>query len=330
MKTFAAALFAAVASAKLLDAETDFMAYISKYGKHYEDVEEFNLRFERFQAMEEEIRHLKLTQKSSKHGHNHLSDWTIAEKQSLLGLKNMSQPVKDNKKFGAKVGNQTLPTSVDWRTVTPAVVNPVKDQGQCGSCWSFASTAVMESAHAIFHGVLYSLSEQNLVSCSFLQGNLGCNGGWYYYAWNYAVKHPIETEADYPYTSGTTTKSGSCMYNSALGVVSSISQTDVLTDTTSIMTAIVQQPQAVAIEADTAYFQTYTSGILTCATCCGSTIDHAVTAVGYGNDPTYGGYYIVRNSWSASWGDQGYVNIGMADSPGICGINQYVAFTTTN
>lgn len=96
------------------------------------------------------------------------------------------------------------------------------------------------------------------------------------------------------------------------------------------MAAIAQQPQAVAIEADTAYFQTYTSGVLTNAAACGTTIDHAVTAVGYGNDPTYGGYYIVRNSWSASWGNQGYVNIGMANAPGICGINQNVAFTTTN
>jgi len=89
-------------------------------------------------------------------------------------------------------------------------------------------------------------------------------------------------------------------------------------------------PQAVAIEADTAYFQTYTSGILTCATCCGTTIDHAVTAIGYGMDATYGGYYIVRNSWSASWGNQGYVNIGMAANPGICGINQYVAYPSVN
>jgi C1A family cysteine protease len=179
----------------------------------------------------------------------------------------------------------------------------------------------MESAHYILTNNLVSLSEQNLVSCSFLQGNLGCNGGWYYNAWKYANKKALESEADYPYTSGTTMVSGSCMYNAALGIVNAIATTDVATDTTSIMTAIAQQPNAVAIEADTVYFQSYTSGVLTCASCCGSTIDHAVTAVGYGNDPTYGGYYIVRNSWGTSWGNQGYVNIGMADAPGICGIN---------
>ena len=127
MKTFAAALFAAVSSAKLLDGENAFMSYIAKFGKEYKDLDEYNIRYERFQAIEEDIRHLRLTQKSSKHGHNYLSDWTLAEKDSLLGLKNMPPPVKKNKTFGAKVGNQSLPASVNWVTVTPAVVNPVKD-----------------------------------------------------------------------------------------------------------------------------------------------------------------------------------------------------------
>ena len=186
-----------------------------------------------------------------------MSDLTHEEKTAMMGLKNMGAPRKSAKNVFTAPKNLTLPTSVNWVTVTPAVVNPVKDQGQCGSCWSFASTAVMESSHAITTGTLLSLSEQNLVSCSFLQGNLGCNGGWYYYAWNYAANKPLMTEADYPYTSGTTTKSGSCTYDRTKGVVSSLQQTDVATDTNSIMAAIVQQPQAVAIEADTAYFQTY-------------------------------------------------------------------------
>lgn len=105
MKAFAAALLAAVSSAKLLDGQTAFMSYIAEFGKNYKDLDEFNIRFERFEAMEEEIRHLRLTQKSSKHGHNFLSDWTLAEKDMLLGLKNMPLPTKSNKTFGAKKGN---------------------------------------------------------------------------------------------------------------------------------------------------------------------------------------------------------------------------------
>lgn len=213
MRTFAAAVLAAVSSAKLLAVETDFMEFIAKHGKSYTDMEEYTLRHERFMAIDEQIRKFNLYEKSSRHGHNFMSDFTQAEKDKMLGLKNMGAPRKTGSNVFQAPKNLTIPTSVDWRSVTPAVVNPVKDQGQCGSCWSFASTAVMESAHAIFKGTLYSLSEQNLVSCSFLQGNLGCNGGWYYYAWNYAVTHPLMTEAAYPYTSGTTTKAGSCVYD---------------------------------------------------------------------------------------------------------------------
>ncbi len=267
---------------------------------------------------------------TSTHGHNYLSDWTAEEKTRLLGLKNVARNEEDRSTevFTAPEG-LTLPTSVDWVTVTPAVVNPVKDQGQCGSCWAFSAVAAMESDYAIRTGTLYSLSEQNFVSCSFLQGNLGCNGGMYGRAWNYAKKNPIQSEATYPYTSGTTTKSGSCVYDRTKGIVGVASFTTVGTDNNSIMAAIAQQPCSVALEADTAYFQTYTSGVLTNATACGTTMDHAVEAVGYGVDPTAGAYYLVRNSWSASWGDQGYLKIGQAPAPGIRGINQDVMWVTT-
>lgn len=106
-----------------------------------------------------------------------------------------------------------------------------------------------------------------------------------------------------------------------------LTQTDVATDTNSIIAAAYQQVLSVAIEADQSVFQTYTSGVIT-SSACGTNIDHAVAIVGYGVDATAGGYYIVRNSWGTSWGDQGYVLIGQAANPGICGINQYVAYPT--
>lgn len=167
MRTFAVALLSAISSAKLLIIETDFVEYIAKYGKSYKDFEEYTFRNERFQATDEQIRKFNLYEKSSRHGHNFMSDFSQAEKDAMLGLKNMRAPTKSNKTMQVPK-NLSLPTSVDWRNASPPVVNPVKDQGACGSCWAFASTAVMESAHAIFHGALVSLSEQNLVSCSFL------------------------------------------------------------------------------------------------------------------------------------------------------------------
>ena len=102
------------------------------------------------------------------------------------------------------------------------------------------------------------------------------------------------------------------------------------TTTTAIMTAIASQPQSVSIEADTNYFQSYTSGVLTNTSLCGTTLDHAVVAVGYGTSSTAGGYYIVRNSWGTSWGQSGYVWIGQAAYPGICGINKDVEYPTVN
>ena len=94
------------------------------------------------------------------------------------------------------------------------------------------------------------------------------------------------------------------------------------------MTALVAQPQSVSIDAESFYFQTYKSGVLTNGTKCGTTLDHAVTAVGYGVDATAGQYYLVRNSWGSSWGLGGYVKIGMAPAPGICGINSDVEYPT--
>jgi KDEL-tailed cysteine endopeptidase len=186
----------------------------------------------------------------------------------------------------------------------------------------------MESAHAIFHSTLYKLSEQNLVSCSSLQGNHGCNGGLYSNAWKYAKTYKLESEANYPYTSGSNGVTGSCKYDASKGIGGIVSYASVGTTTTAIQTAIASQPQSVSIEADTTYFQSYSSGVLTSASKCGTSLDHAVVAVGYGTDSTAGGYYLVRNSWGTGWGENGYVKIGEAAYPGICGINKDVQYPT--
>jgi C1A family cysteine protease len=302
---------------------------MAKFGKSYADTEEYGLRFATWFKRDQEIKHLNATQTTSTHGHNHISDWTAEERVGLTGMKNVFHQEEFDGPKERKTLSAPNQSSVDWVTVTPAVVNPVQDQGQCGSCWAFSATATQESSMAIQFGTLYKFAEQNYVSCSFKQGNLGCNGGMYGRAWNYAKNSPVEFESDYPYTSGTTMKSGSCMYNASLGHGGVVSHATIATDNTSIMAAIATMPVSVAIEADTAYFQTYTSGVLTCASCCGTTLDHAVVAVGYGTDATAGPYYLVRNSWSATWGDQGYVKIGQAPAPGICGINQDVMTVET-
>lgn len=232
-----------------------------------------------------------------------MSDFTREEYQKLLGLKNVALPERSNaikKDFAdGVIEGVGIPTSNNW--CASGYCNPIKNQGSCGSCWAFSANASMESAHKIFYGSLPNMSEQQLVSCSSSFGNGGCNGGWYYWAWDYAVGTPITSETTYPYTSGSFGITGSCKYSAGTGTIYDQSQTDVAGNTTAIVNAIKQQVVSVAIEADTSYFQSYTSGVLTASTC-GTNIDHAVAAVGFGTSSTAGAYYIVRNSWGTGWG----------------------------
>jgi len=217
-----------------------------------------------------------------------------------------------------------LPASVDW--TTKGAVTPVKDQGNCGSCWSFSTTGALEGASFIKNGKLISLSEQNFVSCDNRQNggtDMGCNGGLMDSAFTWAKKNGgVCTEADYPYTSGTTGQSGTCNQSKCTKVATSApkSYTDVTIDSdTALMTALVQQPVSVAIEADQQAFQLYQTGVFTAP--CGTNLDHGVLAVGYGTSSGVD-YYKVKNSWGTSWGMQGYILLqrGVSQPQGQCGI----------
>lgn len=208
--------------------------------------------------------------------------------------------------------NVVLPQSVDWRT--KGVVNAIKDQGQCGSCWAFSTVASVESAVAIKTGTLYSFSEQELVDCdTFL--NQGCNGGTMDVAFNWIGKQGgLCTESDYPYVSGTTQKAGTCKSTCKPVPASKVqSHVDVQPNSdTAMMTALASQPVSVAIEADQRDFQLYSSGVFTAS--CGTNLDHGVALVGYSTD-----YYILRNSWGTSWGDKGYMYLGKGSQYGTSG-----------
>jgi len=137
--------------------------------------------------------------------------------------------------------------------------------------------------------------------------------------------------ATYPYTSGKTMVTGTCNTSKlSPGVVNTQSPTAYVYAGRSnalMQSAIAVKPNSVAIEADQPVFQQYTGGVITSSTC-GTTIDHAVLAVGYGTDSTGQAYWLVQNSWGTSWGEKGYVKIGQAAAPGICGINEDVEYPT--
>lgn len=197
-------------------------------------------------------------------------------------------------------------------------MNPVKDQGQCGSCWAFSAIGALEGAYAIKSGKLLSFSEQQLVDCAKgdVYGSDGCNGGDMAGAMTYAESFGLELEGDYAYTA----MDGNCAYNKALVQATPVSHVEVTPNSSdALKAAIALGPVSVAIEADTFVFQFYSGGILN-SKACGTNLDHGVVAVGYGVDGSGKAYYIVRNSWGPSWGLGGYINIAIVAGAGICGI----------
>jgi KDEL-tailed cysteine endopeptidase len=210
----------------------------------------------------------------------------------------------------------SVPSSVDWRT--KGAVTPVKDQGSCGSCWSFSTTGALEGAYAIKNSNLVSFSEQQLVDCDYIRAggtSLGCNGGDMSSAMDWIGKNNgLCTESAYPYVSGTTKTNGACQKTCSIVSGSDVSKhvSVAANSDSAMMTAIAQQPVSIAIEADEASFQLYKSGVFTGS--CGTNLDHGVLLVGYGSSSN-GDYYILKNSWSTSWADQGYMYIGRGNDP---------------
>lgn len=262
-------------------------------------------------------------------GHNHFSGMDTNDFRDYLGLSTII--VKNHRKLSIMNTTQStslstdLPSSVDW--VEKGVVTPVKDQGQCGSCWTFSTTGALEGAYAIRYVDLVSFSEQQLVDCdNFKNGgrDFGCNGGVMDSAFDWiSKKGGLCTESDYPYISGTTEKSGTCEKTCQLVSKSQIqNHVDVSSSSdTTMMEAIAQQPISVAIEADQRDFQLYKSGVFTGS--CGTDLDHGVLVVGYGS-LNGEDYYKVKNSWGTSWGENGYILLGRGSKynsgDGQCGV----------
>ena len=210
--------------------------------------------------------------------------------------------------FSETLDLTALPTSVDWRS--KGAVTPVKNQKQCGSCWSFSTTGALEGIYAIKRGNLVSFSEQQLVDCDYIRAggtSLGCNGGDMKSAMEWIGKNNgLCTESAYPYVSGDTKTNGPCQKSCSIVSGSDISTTVSVSANSdnAMMTALAQQPVSVAIEADQSSFQLYKSGVFTGT--CGTSLDHGVLLVGYG---TMNGldYYIMKNSWDVTWGSQGFM-----------------------
>jgi len=207
--------------------------------------------------------------------------------------------------------------SVDW--IAKGAVTPVKDQGQCGSCWAFSATGGIEGAVQIKTGKLTSVSEQQLVDCSGSEGNQGCNGGLMDYAFQYIIKKGITTEDKYPYTA----RDGQCKTVTAAAKITGFKDVPAHNEA-QLMAALQIGPVSVAVEADKSVFQFYHDGVLDNAAC-GTQLDHGITLTGSG---TLSGknYWKVKNSWGASWGKQGYILL--VRDKNQCGISMAPSYST--
>jgi len=239
-------------------------------------------------------------------GANKFADLTNAEYRQKVLMRKFDGTQRIRPGMIGHIGENptvSIPDSVDWRT--KGYVTPVKNQEQCGSCWSFSATGSMEGQHFAKKGKLVSLSEQNLMDCSVPEGNQGCDGGLMDQAFEYVIKNKgIDTEAFYPYTA----QDGTCHYSpthigATISSYMDIPTGDEMTLTNDIATI---GPISVAIDASQSSFQLYSGGVYNEPACSSTQLDHGVLAVGYASASGQD-YYIVKNSWGGDWGMSGYI-----------------------
>lgn len=235
-------------------------------------------------------------------GVNEYADWTNEEYSQYLTSYQVSNKTIVGATFMAP-NNADIPNEVDWRK--EGYVTPVKNQGQCGSCWAFSTTGSLEGQNFKKTGKLVSLSEQNLVDCSRKEGNMGCQGGLMDNAFTYIKTNKgIDTEESYPYEG----KNAKCRFQAAtIGAVDT-GFTDIAQgDEDALKTAAATVgPISVAIDASGLRFQFYRHGVFNNPRCSSTRLDHGVLVVGYGTQDGQD-YWLVKNSWGETWGMKGYI-----------------------
>jgi len=294
-----------------------FNSFMAQYNKMYKSREEFRKRFSIFQS------NLKIIEKlnaqsgtnGATYGINQFSDLTPEEFSHLYLMKNFKGGNKKEGKLlpvSQETLNAPLPTNFDWRDQKPFPVTPVKNQGQCGSCWAFSTTEEVESVWILANNSRQILSEQQIVDCDTTDD--GCNGGDTTTAYAYVIQAGgLETEKSYPYTA----TNQNCQFQSSL-VVASISNWYYVTQTNNEthMQVSLYNTAPISICVDASSWQFYNGGII--KNNCGQNLDHCVQLTGFGtSDGTP--FWWIRNSWGTSWGQQGYLQVER--NKNLCGVS---------
>jgi len=303
----------------------EFETFVDKHNKKYDHAKEQEERLNIFRHNFRYVHSKNRQGLSYRLGLNHLADRTDEERKVLRGKLyskgyNGGQPME---KFSSE-DIDALPETYDWRLL--GAVTPVKDQSVCGSCWSFGTIGAIEGAYFLKTGDLVRLSQQALVDCSWGYGNNGCDGGEDFRAYQYMMEHGgIPSEDAYgPYMG----IDGFCHVQDVTPTATITGYVNVTGGEDALKLAIFKHgPISVAIDASHRSLSFYAYGVYSDPKC-GNTLedlDHAVLAVGYGtlnNEP----YWLIKNSWSTYWGNDGYVLISRKDN--MCGVASSPTYVT--
>jgi cathepsin F len=306
--------------------------YLSDYGVTFHTVEHHQYNFITFSNNVERIRMLNEKYPRTKFNLNKFAlltpeDFKARYLSSFNPMRTPDDPVLPDLPDSYLVN---LPDSFDWRdNKDKPVVTPVKDQGQCGSCWAFSTIANIEGQWAMAGNKLTSLSEQNLVDCDHECSKYenekacdgGCDGGLPQNAYAYVMKNKgIDTEDSYSYEG----YDGKCRFKPDSVGAKISNWTFISKDEVQMAARLMSQgPLSIAVAADE--WQFYFAGVFYLP--CGTSLDHAVTLVGFGTETDIFyqkmDYWIVKNSWGDGWGYNGYIYVERG--AGECGINLYVS-----
>jgi len=293
--------------------EQEWESFKIKYGKGFkslvEETERKAIFMENLNKVETHNAKFEAGLTTYKQGINQYSDMTWEEFKEVVLMKEQSSEQKNvhfsKRSLAKKNPNAKFESSKDWRSV----MNPVKNQGHCGSCWAFGAIGVLEAAWYLAGNDKVVLSEQMLVDCG---PGYGCDGGWTDYALDFLIESGgAQAEADYPYTAGVDEEAGTCKFDNS-AIVATLSSYDTVMVWYEGTDGLAQSINDNGPHATYLYvndnFRNYAYGIFDDPSCPTNTYNHAVINVGYDTDA---GYWLIRNSWGSGWGDLGHIKMAI-------------------